>query len=218
MHSVKCLCGQCVRERRKAKDDPTDEKIVIDPAKHVPRELCDIVLSMLHSGVHDYVIPGLTSSLVGGEGRGKVRAFTQERHHDEPISPHSHRFDFACLVLKGTVRNRVWTEQPNSPAADPYRMLTLRHLGEFGKYTITPNDTHHLWDYEESTYRAGDWYSMKAEDVHNIFFSKGAVVLFFEGPHRYDTSHVLEPVSGGRVLPTFTVEPWMFRRDDAPAA
>lgn len=163
--------------------------------------------------MRDYVIPGLTSSLIGGDGHGQVRMFTQERHHEEPITPHSHRFDFCCLVLRGIVHNRVWTPDPNNPDADLYRKLNLIHTGSFGHYNTIPEEDHELWGYKETKYQAGEWYTMKAEEVHSIFFSKMAEVLFIEAPNRFGQSFVLEPISDGKVIPTFRVDHWMFREE-----
>lgn len=51
---------------------------------------------------------------------------------------------------------------------------------------------------------------MKAEEIHSITFSRGASVLFFEGPRKTDTSTVLEPVVDGETIPLFRTEPWMY--------
>lgn len=53
---------------------------------------------------------------------------------------------------------------------------------------------------------------MLASEVHSIHFSRGAQVLFFEGPTVADTSIILEPNVDGETIPTFRVEPWMFKR------
>lgn len=170
-----------------------------------------LIKSMARSHVRDYVIPGLTSSLVGGEGQGMVRLFTQERNHEEPITPHSHRFDFQCLVLEGAVFNRKWELDEDG---DPYQLSVLEHHGSFGDQTRRSVQSKiQNWTYDEVEYRAGHTYFMKAYEIHSIFFSKGAAVLFFEGPNKSDSSFVLEPVSNGRVIPTFKVEPWMFKKD-----
>ena len=169
-----------------------------------------LIKSMANNHVRDYVIPGLTSSLVGGDGHGMVRLFTQERMHEEPITPHSHRFDFQCLVLEGEVWNRIWTK---SPDGDMYQESILDHHGHFGDQTRRAEVNRDRWKFKQTIYKKGEMYSMKAEHIHSIFFSKGAVVLFFEGPNRFSGSSVLEPVSNGRVIPTFKVEPWMFKKD-----
>lgn len=175
----------------------------------------DLVLTMKTSPVKDYVIPGLESSLVGAGVKGTVRLFSQERFHEEPITPHSHRFDFSCIVLRGQVENVVWTEAAETAIlADYYARTKLVHHGDFGKYNIYPEHNIPFKKYHRTkkVYGVSECYHMKAEEIHSIFFSRDALVLFFEGPDRLDHSFVLEPVSDGRVIPTFKVEPWMFRR------
>lgn len=66
---------------------------------------------------------------------------------------------------------------------------------------------------KETWYTAGETYSMSSDEVHSIYFTKGAVVLFFQGPDVADTSYILEPVANGVHVPTFRVEPWMFRQE-----
>lgn len=171
-----------------------------------------LLKSMARSEVRDYVIPGLTSALIGGEGKGMVRLFSQERHHEEPITPHSHRFDFNCLVLAGHVRNRTWFAADDG---DPYQESVLEHHGQFGDQTRRKAVGIQRWAYTETTYFDGEVYAMRAEEIHSIYFGRDAEVLFFEGPSHSSTSVILEPVSGGRVIPTFRVDPWMFRRDAA---
>lgn len=170
----------------------------------------ELIKSMARSQVRDYVIPGLTSSLIGGDGKGMVRLFSQERTHEEPITPHSHRFDFQCAVLKGEVRNRIWRVDIDG---DEYQETVLEHHGQFGDQTRRRAIGIDRWSFTESTHVAGTSYGMRAEQIHSIYFSKGAEVLFFEGPSYSMNSAMLEPVSGGRVIPTFRVDPWMFRKD-----
>lgn len=169
---------------------------------------------LAYNPVRDYVIPGLTSSLMGkGNGGGVVRLFSQERDHEEPITPHSHRFDFQCLVLRGSVRNRIWLDGEG----DIYQASSLNHHPGFGSYDVNPVTNPKRWDYEETKYSEGDVYAMNAEQIHSIYFSRGAEVLFFEEPNRLNHSFVLEPMSNGRVIPTFRVDSWMFKREETPA-
>lgn len=53
---------------------------------------------------------------------------------------------------------------------------------------------------------------MDAHQIHSIRFLRGAEVLVFEGPEVAHSSVVLEPWAYGERVPTFKVEPWMFRR------
>lgn len=163
---------------------------------------------LLNSPVKNYVIPGLTSSLVGGNGHGQVRLFSNERQHDEVISPHSHRFAFTCFVLAGSVRNRIWTQQ-QAGDGDEYESLEIVKTGQFGEHEKRSGERA-FWGFTDMTYDQGDVYSMRSEEVHSIYFSRGAKVLFFEGPEVSKTSIVLQPVVDNKTVPTFAVADWMF--------
>jgi len=52
---------------------------------------------------------------------------------------------------------------------------------------------------------------MKADQMHSIDFSKGAKVLFFEGPRLSDTSEIIEPVVRGEVIRTYIKQDYMFK-------
>ncbi len=173
----------------------------------------DALLRMAHSPVSNYVLPGLTSSLIGSPSvHGTMRLFQNTRDHQETLTPHSHRFDFMCWVLRGSVRNRLWTKSYVSDRdADEYRTTTLHYEGEIGKYAAKPADVHR-WRYEDKQFSEGQCYAMRAHEVHSIFFSRRAIVLFFEGPSAADSSIVIEPVVDGETIPTLEVKPWMFQR------
>lgn len=169
------------------------------------------IKAMMHSPVHNYVIPGLTSWLVGEKGEnGFVRVFTMSRNHEEPIVPHSHRFDFVCKVLKGGVRNRIWSTC-DADKGDLYQQSIVSYEGTFGQHKLIPLVKEH-WKYSEFSYGEGDEYGMTAEEVHSIYFEKGSMVLFFEGKARHPASIVLEPVVDGQTIPLMRTDPWMFRR------
>lgn len=168
--------------------------------------------SMLHSPVRNYVIPGLTSWLVGSPSPlGTVRFFECSRNHQEPITPHSHRFDFRCLVLSGRVTNRTWKPAP-AAEGDAYCSTRLAYQDAIGHY-----NTEHIgidfYRHQDRVYETGDWYGMAADEIHSIMFAKGTQVLFFEGPQVTNESFILEPHVHGETIPTFKVEPWMFRRE-----
>jgi len=170
--------------------------------------------AMKHSPAHNYVIPGLTSWLIGTPNpkMGCVRLFTMSRFHEEPIVPHSHRFDFRCVVLKGFVTNRIWRQTCDQAIGDKYELSDVTYEGELGKH----QRKHVGYDYfrmEESIYNEGEEYGMRAEEFHSIYFSRGAMVLFFEGPNRLELSQVLEPVVNEMTIPLFKTEPWMFAKD-----
>lgn len=173
----------------------------------------EFIDKMKHSPVRNYAIPGLTSWLIGAPTEhGCVRLFECSRDHHEPITPHSHRFDFECIVLAGTVRNVIWTPDYNMSGYDRYAESRLLYRGGIGHYE-TEKSGIGGYSTKQSIHKAGDRYGMKADDIHSIYFSRGAKVLFFEGPTIADSSVILEPYVDGEVVPTFKVEPWMFKRE-----
>lgn len=84
-------------------------------------------------------------------------------------------------------------------------------LGDYEKQVISQAS---CFTPVSTTYRAGDVYSMLNDDIHSIQFSRGAQVLFIEGPERSTTSIVLEPSTVDLLshVPTFETRPWMFKR------
>lgn len=169
---------------------------------------------MLNSRLDNYIIPGLASELVGGGAFGKVRLFSTDREARDFITPHSHRFDFTCLVLAGTVYNTIYTED-QMRTGDEWLGSTIDQVcGQNGllEYKHVRDGTPNNWDQQTSTYVASDTYSMKHHEVHSIRFERGSRVLFFEGPQVTTTSRMIEPWVNGRVVPTFKTEAWMFQR------
>ncbi len=109
------------------------------------------------------------------------------------------------------VRNIIWTRHTHG---DDFRQTTIKYGGAPGEYAkggveFAP------WTKTTREYQPGTEYSMKANEVHSIFFARGTSVLFFEGPKVSDTSVILEPVVDGEPVPTFKVEPWAFNRGSA---
>jgi hypothetical protein len=171
--------------------------------------------AMAHSPVRNYAIPGLTSWLIGEpSANGTMRLFSCSRDHQEPITPHSHRFDFQCWVLSGTVRNRIWTL--GYGCGDWYGRSSLNYAGDCGQYTKGQH-TEGRYEFADAVYEADDWYSMKSAQIHSIYFTAGTEVLFFEGPTISNESLILEPLVDGELIPTFEVKPWMFQRAGATA-
>jgi len=175
-----------------------------------------LLRNLAHSPLRNYAIPGLTSHMVGTPtADGTIRLFESTREHQEPIAPHSHRFNFECLVLRGQVRNRIW-RPVRGGEGDPFSMTKQTYLGKPGEYERADWGVGH-WAYADHCYEAGQIYSMEAKQVHSIFFSRGALVLFFEGPQIIDHSVYLEPYAYGERVPTMRVEPWMFQRVEEPS-
>ncbi len=165
---------------------------------------------MRHAPIRNYVLPGLTSSLVGGDGHGTVRLFTSDRETREWVTPHSHRFDFTCLVLAGWVENIIF--KPGGGGNDYVVGALVPVEGGMGKYKVERTETGSGFAEFRTTYKAGETYAMRAEEIHSIRFARGASVLFFEGPAETDKTFILEPYVDGRLVPTFETSPWMFDR------
>lgn len=167
------------------------------------------LLKFKRDKVSNYVIPGLSSYLLIDNGKkGKVRLFECSRNHQEPITPHSHRFSFTCCVIKGQVINRLWFKHSSG---DQY-MQSILDYNEMGDYEQKHDDSTG-WCFRDDIYSKGDTYSMASNQIHSIYFSKGTQVLFFEGAEESASSVILEPVVDGEVIPTFEVKPWMFKRE-----
>lgn len=176
--------------------------------------LINAIAEMRNSPIRNYIAPGLTSWLVGGNGCGKVRMFTTDRDTREWITPHSHRFNFTCLVLRGSVTNILFERSWNSDEGNLYAVGILKARGGgLGGYEYLPEaEGVKRWKEIERRYGTGDTYSMTASQIHTIRFDRDAAVLFFEGPELTDHSVVLEPYSDNRRVPTFVTQPWMFER------
>jgi hypothetical protein len=172
------------------------------------------VQPMKHNRLSNYIAPGLTSHLVGGAEFGKVRLFTAERTTLEFITPHSHRFDFTCLVLAGSVHNTLFKR--GSDSCETWCLSTINQVcGTSGLLSyVHERDTEpSFWYASVDHWQTGDTYGMKHDQIHSIKFERGSQVLFFEGPQLQTTSHMLEPWENGKPIPTFRTEPWMFERD-----
>lgn len=171
----------------------------------------DKILELAHSPIFNYIIPGLNSYLISDVGdKGKIRLFHSTRNHQENVTPHSHRFDFQCLVLRGHVKNKIWKMQ-ESEDSDLYQLTQIEYLDSPGQYkhellNVNP------WEMVEDTFYAGDWYQMQHDQIHSISFSKNSFVLFFEGPTITKYSVYIEPFVDGKLIKTFKVEDWMFQR------
>lgn len=170
--------------------------------------------AMAHSPIRNYVVPGVTSSLIGGSGPGNVghvRLFECSREQVEHVTPHSHRYDFTAHVLAGKVRNVLWTTDWDG---DKYARSDIRYMGRPGEFEKVASQEDPLkYSTTSITYEAGQSYSMKSYQIHSIFFGRGAIVLVFESAPVSDSSVVLDPVVDNAVIDTSCkVEPWMYQR------
>jgi len=173
------------------------------------KELINIVNEMRNSSLQNYIVPGIKSSLIGGNGFGMVRLFECSRNHQEHIVPHSHRFDFTCLVLSGSVTNTIY-KPVYSMTGEQYAVSAMiyKSIGCYEKQFSSVD----YFSLESSQYKAGETYSMKSNEIHSIKFSDGAKVLFFEGPELTKETTILEPYVDGKVVPTLKTEDWMFTK------
>lgn len=167
-----------------------------------------IVDQMKSNRVRNYVLAGLDSYLLTN---GNVRLFTCSRDTQDQITPHSHRFDFVCIVLKGWVVNRVWREVP-ATIGDFFELSTLTYKDEIGSHDLRP-DGRSWYVYEDTQYKKGDMYAMTADQIHSIQFSRDAMVLFFEGPSVTNESVIIEPVVNGEKIPTYENRDYMFVKE-----
>lgn len=172
-------------------------------------------LKLAHSPLQNYIVPGLTSSLIGerSEQGGITRLFVNTRTQHDHITPHSHRFNFQCLVLRGHVLNTVFRQDDSG---DEYGSTVMMYNGRAGNLSVNHSLGTDIgrWVFDVKRFNAGAWYGMSYDQIHSINFSRDAVVLFFEGPQITDSSVILEPVVDGEVIRTFKTEPWMFRRSN----
>lgn len=176
-------------------------------------EIVRQMIAMRHSPIRNYIVPGLTSWLIGGgdNSRGKVRLFENTREQHEFITPHSHRFSFNAYVIRGWVSNTTWFDGEGS--GDLYMASIIRYDDSPGKYTIEKRFQQRFLN-DTITYGEGEWYCMHLAEIHSIKFSENALVLFFEGPTLFNTSQIIEPIVDEEHIPTMKIEPWMFRRGE----
>jgi hypothetical protein len=175
--------------------------------------LSAIVETMLNNRLRNYIVPGLDSSLVGGGEHGKVRMFEASRNTRDSITPHNHRFDFGCIVLAGEVQNTLYI--PDSEGSAWCRSTIDQVCGADGvrDFVHTREDQPRRYSQSCAVYSAGQTYTMGSEEIHSIVFSRGAQVLFLEGPSKTTRSVMIEPWIDGRCIPTFEVKEWMFQQE-----
>lgn len=171
--------------------------------------LIDHLNTMKGHTLQNYVIAGLNSSLLTN---GVVRYFENSRNHQDSITPHTHRFDFVCLILEGSVTNKIWEATESSAFGDEFLMSQLTYKGEVGEHHIEQLDRA-FFQCHEYVYSAGEVYALNHYQYHSIVFSRDAKVLFFEGPTRQNTSLILEPWVNGERIPTYEKKPYMFKSE-----
>ena len=149
--------------------------------------------------IRNYLINGLTSYLMDDM---RVRYFQNTRVQQQFITPHSHRYDLACLVIRGEVVNTLWkSSDSQDEVADKFELAEQEYTGEPGKYTLSRNeDSIGYWTHQSRQYGEGEIYHMKSDEIHSIHFSNRAKVLFFEGRSQTQFSKVLLPVVDGETI------------------
>jgi hypothetical protein len=175
--------------------------------------IAQVVSVMRNSSLGNYIVPGLTSHLVGGGDFGKVRLFEASRDTRDVITPHSHRFNFACLVLRGSATNTIY--EVATSAGEPWVLSTIDQVcGKDGLLDFVHTRETHVTYFRRvtNTYEPGAVYWMNYDDIHSIVFSANAQVLFFEGPQQVTRSSMIEPWVNGKVVPTFETKDWMFEK------
>lgn len=183
--------------------------------------LSQVARIMKHDRLRNYIIPGLESYLIGGGEFGKVRFFQMTRNAVDWITPHSHRFDFLSVVLRGKVHNTLFKKADPAHSmyreeADEWCVSTIGQVcGPDGilSYQHKRETVATLFRQHTRQYEPGEFYGMNYKEIHSVRFSEDAEVMIFEGPQRIDHSVMLEPWVNGQVVPTFKTEDWMFLKD-----
>ena len=167
-----------------------------------------------YSPIYNYILPGLTSWVLkpAGDGHGMIRMFEASRETQEFITPHSHRYGLHCEVLAGWVENTLWktSEFLGASANDEWMLCSLKYDGNPGEYTQTLGPISR-YAKEIRRYATGSSYDLNYSQIHSVRFSQGAVVVITETEQRTDTTQILLPVAYGKAVPTFKVEPWMYK-------
>lgn len=193
---------------------------------NVMQQVSEVVDSMKNGVIRNYIVPGLDSFLLS-RNDCKVRLFEMTREQEMFITPHSHRFDFACCVLKGSVTHYVYEQAGDSESIYPEIPLPLNGFmihqineyvasekvpgpGSNTGFKIIPLGYGHFTR-KKTFYPSGSWYTLTIEKFHSIEFTMGAQVLFLEGAEQGSTSYFLEPVVNGKVISLFSIPEWMYQ-------
>lgn len=159
---------------------------------------------LLTSELTDYILPGLRSSQIP-----KARVFTMQRPPVTLMVPHTRRYELRALVIEGVVTNTVYLPDVYGCS---YAITEIHYGGRPGAYICKDTQQRESFTQEVTSYGAGDWYSLRADEFCSMSFDQGAEVLILEGPQISDSSRILEPVDAeGKRIETFRVEPWMFK-------
>lgn len=168
--------------------------------------IINLINSIKHSKIPNYILPGVDSYLLHGD----IRILESCRDTREFVTPHSHRRNLHCTVIQGEVLN-VEYQKTGSPSAATWYCSTLRYLSK-GEYQVIPTPEPETYYETYKRYSAGDSYTLLAQNIHSISFKKGTVLMLQESGEPTPSSVILEPAgSDGQRIPTFHVAPWMFK-------
>ena len=179
-------------------------------------KLTNLLRDMGHSRVKNYIVPDVTSMLVGSDdgSQGRVRIFDSRRDQDMLVTPHSHRFDLWSYVVEGSVENTIYAQARVGETGDMYKKVYQKFGGEIGEFEVSSEMPKQRYNKFVNTYNRGDSYFMEYDQIHTIKFSRDTVLLIIEGKPKSSNNAVLFPVTNDdTVINTLTTEEWMFRRE-----
>ncbi len=178
-------------------------------------KLLALLDGMSHSQVNNYIVPDVSSKLLGSDDgeHGRFRIFDSRRDQDMLVTPHNHRFNLWSMVIQGQVENTVYT--PDRDNGDLYMQTSMRYNGEIGKY-VRGSFQEKRYVKKINSYTAGSSYYMRFQDIHTIKFHKDTVLLIVEGKPIREINEILEPVTQDgthiRTIPDETPA-WQFCND-----
>lgn len=172
--------------------------------------------SLSISTIENYVVPGLYSFLLTekNEDVGCIRAFMQTLHQEYFVTPHSHRYNHEIIMIKGECQQILYEETSirSDDYSQFYRKSTIEYLNSPGKYRHSLGG--HLGQYVRRNKRLeeGQRFRLNSDEIHSIFFNKGAIALIKEGPDIDCMSYILQPIAKDELINTFQVNEWAFRK------
>ena len=166
----------------------------------------DTVMDISNYSVNEiqhYVIPYLTSHKVQS-----AEILHMEHYQHGLVAPHSHRRDLLFVVLEGVVHNELYISDDSGPE---YLVRKIKYEGHPGKYSSDNEEVRGRFRSVRYSFNAGDRFRMLANEIHSIYFNKGAKLLRVSGPELIATSLQLIPVTDKAVrVDIAAVQPWMF--------
>lgn len=183
---------------------------------YIPQKLLEHFPLGLHSGIKNYVLPGLYSYLLGDKNLdGSItRVFYSSRLTQEFISPHNHRYNFICEVLDGYVENTIYEPTFSSNEVGDFWQQVVSIYSDIGIYKTNYLSGPVKYIPKSVTYRKGEIYKSDLHTIHSIKFSKGSVVLFREGKKLSEQNVALIPYckETETAINNFNTHPWMFEK------